>query len=216
MEIFSFLSYINKISLLAFFVVLLVVAYQIYILKKEKTKEQAPLIPNFKEAGKSNEVVNYTNLPGFLLKKESSPINFSNLVFLIIFLLTVIVIIFILVVLKKNNNPPPPPTTTLPKIKTKIIDLSPSPMDLVASPSPTIELIASPSPMIDLVASISPTEIILAKQTLSPTPICTGQACLTPTKGISTPQTLPTTGSIGKGLLIIGAAISTIFFSFWF
>ena len=52
MDIFSLLSYINKVSLLAFFVTTLVVGYQIYVLKKEKTKEQTPSIPDFKDMGK--------------------------------------------------------------------------------------------------------------------------------------------------------------------
>ena len=78
MDIFNLLSYINKVSLLAFFVTILVVAYQIHVLKKEKTKEKAPSIPDFKDIGKSNEVVNYTRLPGFLIKKNR-PFAFTGI-----------------------------------------------------------------------------------------------------------------------------------------
>jgi len=53
------------------------------------------------------------------------------------------------------------------------------------------------------------TEIILAKET-------TLTHALSPTEVVNKPQVLPETGSWEKGLLIIGVAISTIFFSFLF
>ena len=39
MDVFTILSYLNKVSLIAFIITTVVVAYQIYIFKKEKTKE---------------------------------------------------------------------------------------------------------------------------------------------------------------------------------
>src|SRR3989338_6159897 len=104
MDIFSLLSYINKISLLAFFVTTLVVGYQIYVLKKEKTKEQVPSIPDFKDKGKSKEVVNYTRLPGFLIKKNNGSVNYSKWVFLTISLLTIMVVLFVLILIKQNGS----------------------------------------------------------------------------------------------------------------
>ena len=237
MDIFSLLSYINKVSLLAFFVTTLVVGYQIYVLKKEKTKEQAPSIPDFKDKVRSNEAVNYTRLPGSLIKKDNKQANYSKLVFLIISLLTIMVVIFVLILIKQNSSVRNEasvsptiivsPTTTLKPTCTGQACLTPTQAPTVGptvllSPSPTVSLLPSPtvssSPTLIVSLSPSPTEIILAK-----TSTCTGQACLTPTKdsptqGItnSKPQTLPKTGSIEKGLLIIGVAISAIFFSFWF
>ncbi len=225
MDIFSLLSYINKVSLLAFFVTTLVVGYQVYILKKEKTQEQTPSIPDFKDKVKSNEVINYTRLPGSLIKKDSQSANYSKLVFLIISLLTVMVVIFVLILIKQNSSlrneasvSPTMiilPTTTLKPTQAPTVGPT-----VLLSPSPTVSLLPSPtvssSPTLIVSLSPSPTEIILA-QTPSLTPT-KSLANTSPTQEISSskPQTLPETGRIGKGLLIIGVAISTIFFSFWF
>ncbi|MBI5123261.1 hypothetical protein HZA75_05380 [Candidatus Roizmanbacteria bacterium] len=230
MDIFSLLSYINKISLLAFFVTTSVVGYQIYVLKKEKTKEQAPTIPDFKDKVKSNEVLNYTRLSGSLIKKDNKPANYSKLVFLIISLLTIMVVIFVLILIKQNSSSGNEasisptivvlPTPTLKPTCTSQACLTPTQAPTVG---PTVALSLSPavSSSATLIVSLSPspTEIVLAQAA----PTCTGQACLTPTKtsptqGITNSKlrTLPETGTIGKGLLIIGVAISAIFFSFWF
>lgn len=229
MDIFNLLSYINKVSLLAFFVTILVVAYQIYVLKKEKTKEKAPSIPDFKDIGKSNEVVNYTRLPGFLTKKNKGSVNYSKLVFLIISLLTIMVVIFVLILIKQNsfvrNEASVSPTivvTRTPTLKPKAIlspslTPTPSPTDAPVSPSPTSVLLTSPTTgQVNLSPTVSPTEIILAQApSLTPTESLIGTS---PTQGItnSKPQSLPETGSLEKGLLLIGVAISTIFFSFFF
>ncbi len=231
MDIFNLLSYINKVSLLAFFVTTLVVGYQIYVLKKEKTKEQAPSIPDFKDMGKSNEIVNYTRLPGSLIKKDDKPANYSKLVFLTISLLTIMVVIFVFILIKQNSSvrneasvnpitiasPTPtlkptiiPPSAVTPTIEPTVA-LSPSPNDFL-SPSPVV----SSSPTLIISLSPSPTEIVLAQTpSLTPTESLNNTS---PTQGIanSLPKTLPETGTIGKGLLIIGVAISAIFFSFWF
>ena len=53
-----------------FLLPLLVVSYQIYILKKEKSKEKAPTIPDFKEKNNFNVATNFTSLPSFLTKKN--------------------------------------------------------------------------------------------------------------------------------------------------
>ena len=265
MDIFNLLSYVNKISLLAFFVTTLVVGYQVYILKKEKTKEKVPSIPDFKAMEKPNEVINYSRLPSFLTKKNSKQVNNSKLVFLIISLLTVMVVISVFVLIKQNNSiknealdnlivanipsptikistPTPKPIITLSPSTIQIIKptltLSPSPkITLTPSPtkivkqnsilskeaigkevlvSPTITV--SPSPIISSAPSLSPspTEILLAQApTITPT---VGSNNTSPTQEVakSKPQTLPESGSIEKGLLIIGVAILAIFFSFWF
>lgn len=225
MGIFSLLSYINKVSLLAFIVTTLIVGYQVYVLKKEKTKKQTPSIPDFKEKINLNEVANFTNLPSFLTKKETKMVNYSKLVFLIISLLTIMVGIFVFVIIKQNNSSreqalvtssaiiSPTPIRKLISPTPKII-LSPT---LAASltpelPTPTVTISeTSLTPIVSL--TIVPTEIILAQ---APSTIPT----LDPTNAQkitdSAPKVLPETGSLGKGLLIIGVAISTIFFSFWF
>ena len=81
MDVFNLLSYINKVSLFAFFITTLVVSYQIYILKKEKSREKAPKIPDFKEKNNFNVATNFTSLPSFLTKKELKAVNYSKSVF---------------------------------------------------------------------------------------------------------------------------------------
>jgi len=228
MDIFSLLSYINKVSLLAFFVTTLVVGYQIYVLKKEKTKEQTPSIPNFKDKVKANEVVNYTSLPGSLIKKDNKQVNYSKLVFLIISLLTIMVVIFVLTLIKQNSsvrneasvNPTiivsPTPTFKPTIILTSTVTPTVGPT-VALSPSPTAVLLTFPTTgQVNLSPTVSPTEIILAQApSLTPTKSLNNTS---PTQGATNSKlrTLPETGSIEKGLLIIGVAISAIFFSFWF
>lgn len=204
MDVFSLLSYINRVSLLAFFVTTLVVGYQIYILKKEKSKEHAPSIPDFKEKIDLNMVVNYTSLPATLTKKEIKAVNYSKLIFFVISLLTIIVVIFVVSLIKKNNIPqkealnnqaPTEEPTPMKVIPTEIIptDITPTIVAQTAEPS------------------IDPTEIVIASDTSSaqvnnPTEVVVNNKL----------QVLPETGNLGKELFIIGVAISTIFFSFWF
>ncbi|MCR4277064.1 MAG: hypothetical protein NUV87_02960 [Candidatus Roizmanbacteria bacterium] len=241
MNVFTFLSYVNKVSLIAFFVTTLIVGYQIYILRKEKGKEQAPTIPDFKEGGTLGMVSNFTSLPSSLTKKELKAVNYSKMIFPIITAFTVIIIVFVVSLIGKNGSPDQALVTPSPIVTRTPIEksASPTPKQVIsppgsffptkeASPSPIVEasVEASPSakPTVEptgsfqalLTASTSPTvvptEIILAQApSLTPT---TNPSNITPTTGAI--KVLPETGSLEKGLLIIGVALSTIFFSFWF
>ncbi len=240
MNVFTFLSYVNKVSLIAFFITTLVVGYQIYILRKEKSKEQAPTIPDFKEDGTLGTVSNFTSLPSYLMKKELKAVNYSKMIFPIITAFTVIIIVFVVSLIGKNGAPdqalvtPSPIVTRVPTIAKSasptpkpIAKISPSPIveaseeaSLLATLSATLTITPTAEPTSSfqalLTASASPTvvptEIILA-QASSPTPT-TNPSNVTPTTGAI--KVLPETGSLEKGLLIIGVAISTIFFSFFF
>ncbi len=220
MDVFNLLSYINKVSLFAFFITTLVVSYQIYILKKEKSREKAPKIPDFKEKNNFNVATNFTSLPSFLTKKELKAVNYSKSVFLIISLLTIIIVIFVVSLINKNNSTSNQALVNPPTV------ISPAPTRKLTSPTvmPTVMSIVTPTvmPTVTLtqtqltptvLLTIVPTEIILA-QAPSSTPV------LNPTNGQKitgvVPKVLPETGSWKKGFLIIGVAISTIFFSFWF
>lgn len=214
MDVFNLLSYINKVSLFAFFITTLVVVYQIYILKKEKTKTQTPQIPDFKEGKNLGEVANFTSLPSSLIKKELKPVNYSKLIFLIITLLTIIIIIFVISIIQKNNSARNQATKNSPKLTVTKAPIVTKPLEPSPIAEPTVEPIVEPTaePIIEPVVepTVEPTEIILA-QAPSLTPE------LNPTAdSAGIPQVLPETGSIGKGLLIIGVAISTIFLAFWF
>ncbi len=198
MDVFNLLSYINKVSLLAFVITTVVVGYQVYILKKEKTKEQKPFIPDFKSTEPSKTITNYTRLPGFLTKKDTGAVNYSKLIFLIIFLLTAIVIIIVLALIGKNSS------LRNEALVTPTIYLLPSSTP-TTKPLPTVLL---PTLTITTLPSPSPTEIVLAKSpSLTP--------AVNPTEvTVKKPQVLPETGSIEKVLLLIGVAVSTILFSF--
>lgn len=221
MDVFGFLSYINKVSLFAFFVTTLVVAYQVYNLRKERSKEQTPVIPDFKESNNTNIAANFTSLPSSLTKKELKAVNYSKLVFLIISLLTIIIVVFVVSLIKKNS-----PVTNQASNDQTAVTITPGPtaMDLKKNnltppptgmtptgilPSETVP--TNITPTVDSQPTVGPTEIILAKSPSStPTPK-PGSA----TEVASKPEVLPETGSWQKGFLIIGVAVSTILFSFF-
>lgn len=210
MDIFSVLSYINKISLFAFFVTTLVVVYQVYVLKKEKSKEKAPIIPDFKENSNSKEVINFTSLPSSLTKHDEKAVNYSKLIFGAISLLTIIVIFFIITLIKKNSSSLPEPTVTKQFVSPTIV-ITPSIAPTVALlPTSSIKIITPTIVKLPTITSAqqlpTPTEIILVQQTITNT--------TTPPQ-VTTPQSLPVTGTWEKSLLIIGVSISTIFFAFW-
>ena len=217
MDVFTILSYLNKVSLIAFIITTVVVAYQIYIFKKEKTKEQIPSIPDFKENNNFGTVSNYTSLPNSLTKKQIKSVNYSKSIFLTISLLTVIVVIFVVSLIKKNSAVPDQAlknssvkTTATPSIvkptivipTTNVVPTKVVPSEVVPTEEPTPTEIA-------IEPTAEPTEIILAQgPSLTPAQSQTEESA-------SQPQVLPETGSVGKVLLIIGVAVSTIFFSFF-
>ena len=210
------LSYINKVSLVAFFITTSVVVYQIYNLKKSKFKEQVPSIPDFKEKNNFNEISNFTSLPSYLTKKENKTVNYSKFIFLTISLLTVIIIVFVVSLIKKNSITSTKQITVKPKIsisatptKTKLKDNR----EVIPEESPTIEpentlvpLVPEPSEIVP--TEITPTEIVVANSP-SITPVEDSTEVVA-----KAPEVLPETSSWEKGFLIIGVAISTIFFSF--
>lgn len=221
MDVFGFLSYINKVSLFAFFVTTLVVAYQVYNLRKERSKEQPPVIPDFNESNNINVAANFTSLPSSLTKKELKAVNYSKLVFLIISLLTIIIVVFVVSLIKKNS-----PVTNQASNDQTVVTITPEPaaMDLEKSnltPTPTgmaptgilpTEIVPTNiTPTVDPQPTVEPTEIILAKNPSSTPTAIPGSA----TEGVGKPEVLPETGSWQKGFLIIGVAVSTILFSFF-
>jgi len=231
MDVFSLLSYINKVSLIAFFVTTIFVGYQIYILKKEKNKDKTPTIPDFRENNNLNTVTNFTNLPPYLFKKETIAVNYSKSIFIIISLLTLIIVVFVVSLIKKNNTQPKEASniivpTNKPRqdpnlIPTKIVEptvveptvVEPTVVEpTVVEPTVVEPTVVEPTvvePTAITPTTIEPTEIVIARG-----PSLTPET--NPTEIANKPQVLPETGSWEKGLMIVGVAISTIFFSFWF
>ena len=201
MDVFSLLSYINKVSLIAFFVTTIFVGYQIYILKKEKNKDKTPTIPDFRENNNLNTVTNFTNLPPYLFKKETIAVNYSKSIFIIISLLTLIIVVFVVSLIKKNNTQPKEASNIIVPTNKPRQDPNLIPTKIV---EPTVVEPTAITP-----TTIEPTEIVIARG-----PSLTPET--NPTEITNKPQVLPETGSWEKGLMIVGVAISTIFFSFWF
>ena len=221
MDVFSLLSYINKVSLIAFFVTTIFVGYQIYILKKEKSKDKTPTIPDFREKNNLNTVTNFTNLPSNLFKKEPIAVNYSKSIFIIISLLTLIIVVFVVSLIKKNNTQPKEASniivpTNKPRqdpnlIPTKIVEptvVEPTVVEpTVVEPTVVEPTVVEPTAITPTI--IEPTEIVIARG-----PSLTPET--NPTEVVDKPQVLPETGSWEKGLVIVGIAILTVFFSFWF
>ena len=206
MDVFSLLSYINKVSLIAFFVTTIFVGYQIYILKKEKSKDKTPTIPDFREKNNLNTVTNFTNLPSNLFKKEPIAVNYSKSIFIIISLLTLIIVVFVVSLIKKNNTQPKEASNIIVPTNKPRQDPNLIPTKIV---EPTVVEPTVVEPTAITPTTIEPTEIVIARG-----PSLTPET--NPTEIANKPQVLPETGSWEKGLMIVGVAISTIFFSFWF
>jgi len=242
MNIFSLLSYLNKISLVAFFITAGFLVYQVYLLKKGAVpKSEKPTIPDFNENMKV-DVANYTQLP-VKMAAATIPIKKDNKMVLIILsglgVLTV-ALFFILSFRSKPEAPESPvsiqltstpkptfkPRATLPIEPTTSGQLGFLPS---ASPSasPTVSPVISPTKAITPTSkvtaspSVSPTEVILA--VVSPTAALTTTTSVSPSVSVSgttaTPTTitsLPTTGIVDRGLMLFAIAYLLIFFSFVF
>ena len=206
MDVFSLLSYINKVSLIAFFVTTIFVGYQIYILKKEKSKDKTPTIPDFREKNNLNTVTNFTNLPSNLFKKEPIAVNYSKSIFIIISLLTLIIVVFVVSLIKKNNTQPKEASNIIVPTNKPRQDPNLIPTKIV-EPTVVEPTVVEPTAITPTI--IEPTEIVIARG-----PSLTPET--NPTEVVDKPQVLPETGSWEKGLVIVGIAILTVFFSFWF
>lgn len=219
MDVFTILSYLNKVSLIAFVITTAVVAYQIYIFKKEKTKEHTPTIPDFKENNNFGVVSNFTSLPSSLTKKQIKSVNYSKSIFLTISLLTVIIVIFVVSLIKRNSvvpdqalkNSPVKATATPATVKPTALPTLAGQKNLTPTVEPTevVPTEVAPTEVVPTEILAEPTEIVLANN-----PDTLEEESLTEAP-VSQPQVLPETGSVGKALLIIGVAVSTIFFSFF-
>lgn len=213
MTIFQILSYINKISLILFFIILIFLGYQFYLLKKEisSTIKEKPILPDFNDNIKTN--INYTPLKQeedvnkIIFKKKSSIFIYGGILAIITFFIFLILSFRInkqskIDYSQINNN------VITPTIKeTFVVQISPTlepseniiltPIDIV-SITPTTEPIAVSS---IITSTITPTE---EKNDLSPT--------IQPT----VISKLPISGFFDKSLFLIGSAFFLIIFSLVF
>lgn len=118
MNLFSILSYLNKLSLLAFIVTLVALGYQLYLLKKEnKVKKSDPLIPKFREEI-TTEIPNYTKLNPALLTSNKN--NKNKWLYLAIFFSFFLVLVIFLLIIKKSEQKPTANPSQLVKYITSI------------------------------------------------------------------------------------------------
>lgn len=221
MNIFTLLSYLNKISLIAFFITAGFLFYQLYLLKKgTKTKQDKPHIPDFNE-NMTVDISNFTKLSDTLKnepvfeKKEN-----KNYLFILGGLGLITIVLFIFITFRSASTPMPQVSvqitlTPTPTLRARQL-LSPSPVaSEQAMLSPTLEPTKPVvTPTIEPSENPTPTEIILAK--ISPSPTVEYQSETTVTVTPTTITSLPTTGIIDRGLAIFAVASLLIFFSFVF
>lgn len=228
MDIFLILSYLNKISLLAFIITGGFLIYQFYLLKKEisSNSKKTPTIPDFNENEKV-EVLNYTKLPfnlnqeHLVIKKKDNKTILSLVIGLSLIILTLGV--FLILRLRQSSEVSqviiPTPTLSV-KVLTKIIN-SPTPR-LVSEMTPTLLPTSSPTSTPTLTPTLkpllsttpTPTEIIVAL--VSPTITSSNENMTEETISPTKVDNLPITGVIDQSLILFGAAVSLIFFAFIF
>lgn len=227
MDIFLILSYLNKISLLAFIITGGFLIYQFYLLKKEisSNSKKTPTIPDFNENEKV-EVLNYTKLPFNLnqeylvIKKKDNKTILSLVIGLSLVILTLGVFLILRVRQSSEVSQVIIPTPTLSvKVLTKIIN-SPTPR-LVSEITPTLLPTSTPTstptltPTLPLLSTTpTPTEIIIAL--VSPTITSSNENMTEETISPTKVDNLPITGVIDQSLILFGAAVSLIFFAFIF
>jgi len=231
MDFFSILSYLNKISLIAFIITAGFLGYQFYLLKKETPRDpkSTPSIPEFNENEKMSSV-NYTKLETDLTNQAPVAANKSSKPVLASIiaagLLVLTLSVFMVIRSRQSENIP---QSTLPMLTDRpvakissestrkpTVEVSKDPVTIPTKPvitpttpvEPTQELVESATP--------SPTEVIIA--VIKPTEISDSSASsdevtdVSPTKIVS----LPITGLTDRALTLFGVAISFIFFAFIF
>jgi len=202
MDLFNVLTYLNKLSLVAFFITAIVLIYQVIIMKRDNNKKSStPVIPNFNE----NMVVpvkNFTSINEEKLIHKTQPMP-KNIFFPIIGI-TIICLILVIYLITKQNKQVDIVVDTNKIAPTTQPSISPSPASAAIPtgiPKPSI----SPSPTSVAIPTRIPTtynnETVIAyitpkDQLVENTPTISFTA--SPTKT----GTLPLTGAIENSLIV--------------
>ncbi len=223
MDIFTVLSYLNKISLAAFVITAGFLGYQFYLLKKESnnnSQKKDPKLPDFNENVKV-DVANFTRLPASLtnsqnktMKKETK--TMTSLV-LGVGLLVLTLAVFIIVRSKQQPNQIsqvilPTPTPLL--APTQVINRLPTPglagsltnntatlaavLSPTDTPTPTLTPTSTPVLTPTTAVSSSSSSSSAASLSVSPSPTEVIVAIISPTVSVTgstttTPAVSPTT-----------------------
>lgn len=212
MNLFNALTYLNKLSLVAFFITAVVLIYQVIIIKRDnKKKSSTPVIPNFNE----NMVVpvkNFTSINEEKLIHKTQPMPKN--IFLPIIGITIVCLILVIYLINRQNkqtevsvNETTPTSVAKRSISPAVAkpSISPSPAS-VTIPTGVPKLSITPSPTTVVIPTRIPTtsenEIVIAanvtpeNQPVEETP--TGSLTTSPTKT----ETLPLTGAIENSLIV--------------
>ncbi|MGB9882939.1 MAG: hypothetical protein ACPLRN_00255 [Microgenomates group bacterium] len=224
MDLLTILSYVNKISLLIFFVTLGILIYQIYLFKKDLSihENEEINIPDFDE-NLQIKIANYTRLPDYLLTSIKKPIlnNNQKNIFNVTIAGSLVIFTLIIFFILKNK------IDTL--VKNQQQNISPTPIKKLNEiaqnnfPTPTENIspteIVSPTEMLTVspTETISPTEIIIAsptinEQNINETKSITITITNTPTQIVS----LPITATFDKTVFFLIASLSFILLAFAF
>lgn len=90
MDIVSLIISLNKISLGAFLATLVILSYEIYLLKKEKKIKTTPKIPKFDP----NLAISSAEINATKIEVNSEPVSFNRPNRLVIIILTIMMIVF--------------------------------------------------------------------------------------------------------------------------
>ncbi len=97
MNLFNLLTYLNRISLIIFFGLIIFIGYQIYLIKKEYQKEDSNIIiPDFDEKNFQG-VKNYTSLSESLNKKNLIKKENNQYIYILAALSFIVLILFFLI-----------------------------------------------------------------------------------------------------------------------
>lgn len=218
MNIFTLLSYLNKISFFAFIITFVFLGYQLYMLKKESSLKQKDIsnLPNFNE-NESPDILNYTklNIANFsqddkktIIVRKDNRIILSG-IFALFFLLLTVIIFFNLN--QKENTP---------TNQSSFRVLSPSPeekrdSEIIVNNQITPTLKPSPTKVEpSLIPSPSPTEVLLSYA--SPTSSDEKGITITLSPTLSKIEKLPLTSFFNGTFLFFSLAFLFIFSGFIF
>lgn len=214
MSIFDVLNYINKISLLVFFITLGFLGYQFYLFKKDvfNLKKENPIIPDFQENIDAN--INFTPLKKIEDKEEKILFEKRSPFFIyggVLAIITFLIFLFLSFKTTSQNqkisfNQELSPTPTL--YVNQYQSLTPTiSQDQNITLTPTQEITPTediPTPTQDIPTPTQ--EIIIA----SPTTVEPTEIFFSPTSAPTSITQLPITGEFDKSILMFGSALLMI------
>jgi len=232
MDLFNVLTYLNKFSLIAFFVTALILVYQVYLIKKDKEKNHPPVtnIPDFNEK-MTIPIKNFTDLDTTKIISTQKPIS-KGLLYGIISITTICLLLVLTIFSRVNKTKNIAYSSPTPVItKNQIIKPTKS---AVSTPTIVItQATQTPSKTPTLTQTIGEnvknvvgpvtkptekTETVIAYNSITPTTLLTISPTIIASSSISPTMvsSLPVTGTIENGLIIMVISSFMVFLAFVF